>query len=347
MKTSIRSASPRLFALVALTSASLFTGCAMPVGGESELAELGENAQPVQNGEALPSALNGGVVQVKIEWAPGMKEAFSRIQRVNIDELPPYERCSGQVVSRDTILTAAHCFENVGYFQDTTGAYTGPGSRTAKVTIYHQNSDGTWEAVSGSKESITLRVPSPYFYYAQDGEPKLKDGYDMAFVQRATDWSNTGIADRTAIAIDTADRPDWLYLYGHGYHSDTSYDGQLRRGQMSRLTWYATEAGTYSHTVASAPFEGGAYSCAGDSGGPWKVPAQTTLVSGVQFGIHREGQGSGKCTETAARAVWTAPQKFWIELLIENGRGTCSTGTYSIRANNALTWKVTDTLTCW
>jgi hypothetical protein len=347
MNASTRSVSPTLVALIALTAAHLTIGCAMPVEGESEPAQVNENSQPVQNGEALPSELNGGVVQVKIEWAPGMKEAMSRIQRVNIDELPDFERCSGQVVSRDTILTAAHCFENMGYFQDTTGAYTAAGARTAKVTIFHQKPDLNWEAVSGSKESITRRVPSPFFTYAKDGKLTLKDGYDMAFVQRATDWSNMDIDDRTAIAIDPADRPDWLYLYGYGYHSDTAYDGQMRRGRMPRLTWYETEAGTYSKTVTSAPFEGGAYSCAGDSGGPWKGPAQTTLVSGVQFGIHRAGKGPGKCTETAALAVWTAPQKFWIELLIENGRGTCTTGTYSIRANNALTWKVTDTLTCW
>jgi hypothetical protein len=62
-----------------------------------------------------------------------------------------------------------------------------------------------------------------------------------------------------------------------------------------------------------------------------------------------EGKGIGKCTETAARSVWTAPNKAWLELLIEQGRGTCTTSSnaYSTKANNALVWKTVDTLTCW
>lgn len=344
-----RLVSSRIVAVIALASTFILASCAMPLEGEDEWSDASEKAQPIQNGEVWPTELNGGTVQVKIEWAPGMKEAMARIQRVNIDEMPDFERCSGQVVSRDTILTAAHCFESMGYIQDTTGAYTAYGPRPATVTIHHQEPNGNWEAVSNTKEAITLRIPSPYFIYAKSGDLKRKKGHDMAFLQRATDWSNVGSSDRTALAVDPADRPDWLYLYGHGYHSDTSYDGYLRRGRMSRLTWYETETGTYAKTIDNAPFEGGAYSCASDSGGPWKVPAQTTLVSGIQFGIHREGQGSGKCTETAARAVWTAPNKAWLELLIEQGRGTCTTSSnaYSTKANNALVWKTVDTLTCW
>lgn len=99
---------------------SLATGCAIEPLDEMGAAELGEEIvtrsaeQGIENGQLRPSQMNGGTVLVR---------AFGQVPREGLKE----EICSGQVISRNTILTAAHCFYSVGYF-----GMAGLGSRRSR-----------------------------------------------------------------------------------------------------------------------------------------------------------------------------------------------------------------------
>lgn len=305
---------------------------------QAELDPAASKEQAIENGELKPSVNNAGTVQVLIEIAPGQEDPRG--------ENPP-NRCSGQVVSRDSILLAAHCFYDMGYYVN--GWVE---SASAKVTVTHQESNGTWESLSGTKEAMKVYIPSSYYFYEIANTTvadKRKVGVDVAVVRRSSSWSNVVSTDVSAIARDQADQPPWLYLYGHGYHSDTQVDNQLRRGLLDTLTYYTDSSNDYYGSIKYTPVTGDPYSCSGDSGGPWKVPQSGTTVSGVQFGVHSQGitPADGRCTEDGSRAVMVPMMAPWIKGYVDGGAGACSNTTHYVRPSSSFSWLLVDTITCW
>jgi|GEM_PF-2207999 len=318
------------------------SACAMPLEeGQMDQAEFGpaeSKEQAIQNGQVYPTENNAGTVYLAIEWAPGQGDPRGE---------NPTQRCSGQVVSRDSILLAAHCFYDVGYYANGWAE-----SVWAKVSVLHQEPNGTWESLSGSKESMKVYIPSSYYFYevstASDAD-KRKVGIDVAVLRRSSNWSNTVSTDVTALASDQADQPSWLYLYGHGYYSDTQVDYKLRRGLFDTLTFYTDSANDYFGSIKYTAITDDPYSCTGDSGGPWKVPQFGTTVSGVQFGVHSQGinPADGRCTEDGSRAAMVPMTAQWIKGYVHGGAGACSNTSHYIRANPSMTWTIVDTITCW
>jgi len=310
-------------------------GCAMPLEeGHLDQAELEASAskeQSIQNGEVRPSEMSGGTVRITIEGALDPRgEPF------------PSEGCSGQVISRDSILLAAHCFFDSGYYIDGWQK-----SVTVKAYVQHQRPGAFWESLSSSEETMKVYVPSAYFLYENDDS--LKIGVDVAVLRRTGGWWNTRSTDVTALATDQADRPAALYLYGYGYYSDTQIDYRARRGLFDTLIYYPNNAFTYPGSIKYTPVAGDPYSCSGDSGGPWKV-LQTAgpTVSGVQFGVHSSGitAADGHCTEDGSRAAMVARNVQWIKARVEEGFGSCSDTVHTVRPPNRAS-KVVDTITCW
>lgn len=318
------------------------SGCGTPIDEEQlPQVELAHLEQAIENGEVYPSELNAGTVYVRIEWADGQKPT----PRDN--PVPDAQRCSGQVISRDTILLAAHCFYEFGYYADGWSS-----SVPVQASVLHQEPNGTWEWISGSDEWMTVNVPFPYVYYEKStlsDKHKLKIQYDVAVLRRSSNWDNTVSTDVTALATDRWDEPSWLYLYGHGYYSDTQVDYKLRRGFFQPLTFHNDSSNSYFGSIEYDPIAGSAYSCTGDSGGPWKVPQWGTTVSGVQFGVHSGGINSagGTCTEDGSRAAMVPRNTQWINGEVNAGAGSCSVTSHWIRANPSLSWTLVDTLTCW
>lgn len=311
---------------------SLATGCALEpldeVAGVDGELETRSAEQGIENGELRPSKMNGGTVLLRI-WGQVPNEGTK------------IEYCSGQVISRDSILTAAHCFYNVGYFGN---------SWVEKLAVEaypaHQNSDGSWRPLS-AVETFDVYVPQAYDQARRASLDNKRHGLDIAVLQRRKNLENTLQGDAASIATNTGSKPAYLWAYGHGYHTDSHFDGQLRRGKFLDLFYDRNSASSYFRTILAEPGPNDPHTCASDSGGPWKTDAfgSLTPTSGVIFGVNVWGKGSGECAEQQSRAAIVADHSSWIESRVRKGRGACAkptvaVGTYYGAMN-------VPTLRCW
>jgi hypothetical protein len=307
-------------------------GCAMDT---QDAVTMETRTQKIENGQLKPSVMNGGTVRI---WAYGPNG-----QAVG---------CSGQVVSRDTLLTAAHCFYDAGLY-----ANGWSDAISASVMVQHQEANGTWEYPTSIGETVTVHVKNLY-YSLRNANSTRQWGQDIAVVRRSTPFTSIGTQDVTALSTDTNDRPSFLYIYGHGYFADLfcdrgcnpASDGQLRRGYFAGLS-YTFSGGFFSDYFATILSDYGpndAHTCDGDSGGPWKtVAVGTNAVSGVQFGVHAMGNGVGECTEDSARSASVGYSSAWIKSKVELGAGSCSTTTHIVYTGNGNSHVTADTMVCW
>jgi V8-like Glu-specific endopeptidase len=307
-------------------------GCATDTG---EPIDLQAREQGIENGQLKPSLMNGGTVRI---WAYGANGEA--------------EGCSGQVISRDTLLTAAHCFYDVGIYDSGWSD-----AKSVSVMVQHQEANGNWEYPSAIGETVTVYVKSLYVSL-RDANSNRQWGQDVAVVRRSTPWTSIVSTDVTALSTDSNDRPSYLYVYGHGYFADIFCDrgcnpysdGQLRRGYFTGLS-YTFSGGFYSDYYATILSDYGpndAHTCAGDSGGPWKtVAVGDNQISGVQFGVHVMGNGVGECTEDSARSASVGYNASWIKSKVELGAGSCTNKTHTVYTGNGYSHVTADTIVCW
>jgi hypothetical protein len=310
-----------------LALSSILSGCVAPVEDGEDLGGIGE---PIENGELRPAALNGGTVRLQVRNAANTGWSY----------------CSGQVISRDSILTAAHCFYDGGWFDD------GWDNRiSVAIQATHQNANGSWENVTqngGTNEiTATVLVQEAYVDYREAGDT-LARGYDVAVVRAPNVLSNITSSDVAAIARLTSQRPEWTFAYGHGYYTDFDFDAQLRRGYLEDLTWYPTSGTSNYRTIVSDYGDADSHICSGDSGGPWKMQTDTATLSGVQFGVTTSGLGAGECREDFARAAMVAFHDTWLEARVEAGRGSCVIEDHAVLPHLD-DWEIVNisTLVCW
>lgn len=283
---------------VALVS---WLACGCAAGDGEQLYEVGQARQAVENGEVNPSIMNGGVVELTIG-------AMARDQQDNV--------CTAQVISRDTLLTAAHCFYDVSYYADGWQQAV-----PASIYVRHQNPDGSWENLTSNKENATVYVREEYDTLRASNSTQ-RWGADIAVVRLGRNWLNIQSSDVAALPRYHDEHPPGrLWLYGYGFHTDTQNDEHLRRGELHDLSWNSTSGFQWFRTVVSYYGDSDPHSCKGDSGGPWKTA--TMYYSGVQYGVHVRGHGSGYCTEDGARAAMVAHHDDWIEQKVETGAGSC------------------------
>src|SRR5688572_8874599 len=117
VKVHTGSALPAVLLLV-----SALGGCSAPVESGEDLAAAGE---PIEGGSIpVPATMNAGTVRLSIRRATGGAEVS----------------CSGQVISRNSILTAASCFYNQGWFE---GGWDN--NVAVPLRAQHHNPDWSWE----------------------------------------------------------------------------------------------------------------------------------------------------------------------------------------------------------
>lgn len=319
-------------------------GCAFVLGwplGCSAPPDDGEatanQTAALESTDVRPASMNGGTARIQL-WGPN-----------------GWQDCTGQVISRDSILTAAHCLYDAGLYAN---GFSSP--IWVWVNITHQESNGIWQSFSGA-EYVTGYVQQSYVTLAAAGDNK-KRRYDVAVLQRSSNWSSVVSSDVTALVRTTyGQKPEWLYAYGHGYYDDTYCsqggcnvydDNQLRRGLLQNFAWYGGTGDYYYRTVKSDYGNADPHICQGDSGGPWKTTSLGgTSVSGVQYGVTSFGGGTNsepECFEDYGQAVQVAYHISWIAERVADGNGSCSNTSHTIGPKLG-SWEVLNvsTKTCW
>jgi secreted trypsin-like serine protease len=252
-------------------------GCSGEMGSEQELEALSDIEQSIENGELYPKVSSNGVVLLYLQDTNGT-----------------YQTCSGQVLSRNTVLTAAHCFYLRGHTKE---------EQDVNVAVHHQKSDGKWESLQ-SDGGTTAELAKVYLQAAYLKSPTTVSANDIAIIKTAKNMSNIVQGDSAALLRDTTRTFRAGYAYGYGFKSDSASDGQLRRGEMKNLSFgtviTATAASTDPHL------------CGGDSGGSLKLGVEES-IDGIQFGINSYTVGNGACGESGSGYVNVAYHIDWIK----------------------------------
>ncbi len=209
---------------------------------------IAQSVRAIEDGSLHPSLMNGGTVRVTIydarnSWPPKF-----------------VEDCSGQVISRDSILTSAHCFLESDAYEDGLKK-----DSSVVVTVQHQNPDGSWERLhSSTYEVMDVYIRKEYIEaldeYEKWKDNPLKSGYDIAVLQRSSRFSNINSKDVAAIVRYTStSKPVQLSAYGHGLSSPTlsddtnpdipgTDDDQLRNAQLIDFSWHNSKS-NYPRTI--------------------------------------------------------------------------------------------------
>ena len=289
----------RIFAVTpGMFIAFALSGCTDDVGDEQKLSmdDVATTTQAVENGELDPF-MGEGVIQLYI-WN-GSNWGY----------------CSGQVIARDTVLTAGHCFWNNGFHATDQDVY---------VAIY-DDADANLTP-DGSNPWVLAEVFMRQAFIDGRNAGNATRGEDVAVVRTPNNMSNVSSSDAAALARYTSERPDWLFLFGYGYYTDTNWDKQLRSGAMDDPTW-----STANKTITTDYGTSDPHACMYDSGGPYKHQTfEFMSFSGVQFAVQSGAGGSAYCYEDQAVGAMVAYHDTWIEDLVNDGAGACSYETYTM-----------------
>ncbi len=252
--------------LLAVVAAS---GCFAEVVDESELEELEELEEVAVTEQAI---LNGS-------WVAGHRGVVLMYNSEG-------ERCTGVLIDRRHMLTAAHCTDLPGT-RSSTGVthggvwYFDPAGNPRWITFdedFDTFAVGTWDGLNNAN--------------AVDRQD------DLAIIRRRSDWgANTGhrtlgSQDFQRIWLGSIRTVDKNTLYGAGAnHTNGSGGGMLRSMGIDingSRTYYFWDIGRTRRT------------CTGDSGGPYLDWVNGTEVV---LGIHvtSERDGGNACAENGGR----------------------------------------------
>ena len=197
--------------------------------------------------------------------------------------------CSGVVVARDIVLTAAHCVGLAG------------------ETRVHFRGDG------GEPVLLSVAAVATHPQYRANAARTRERSIDLALVRSATPLParfHPAPLD-AGRAISVGDR---FRIAGFGVTRERvgPSAGVLRAGTLAAraplsaiLLW------------AEDPERGGFGACEGDSGGPVFTEAGDTVVALVDWAEGANGKGCGKLTQGAL----VAPQRGWIDAVSRGWSG--------------------------
>jgi secreted trypsin-like serine protease len=174
--------------------------------------------------------------------------------------------CTGTVIAKNSILTAAHCFQE--------GA-------AVKVTV----SSGTGSNVVGFSKKVVIHPQASF------NNPRELFQNDVAVITTEKDLP---LASLPLIVSQSPAKGDIISIFGYGQGVVATIEqgitsiGRLRSGQMK-----ITDV-TNTHILSQFPADRGSNTCFGDSGGP--AIAQVNTNGGVVTGI--VGTVSGGTSET-------------------------------------------------
>jgi Trypsin len=190
--------------------------------------------------------------------------------------------CSGVLIDRRIVLTAAHC---VGSLQ------------TTKV---YANRDG-------HREFAAVVAIAMHPLYRPKAPVSRERSIDLALLRldrRLQDYTPIALPDNGSVALGTRVQ---IAGFGIAREGDGRSGGVLRSGQLvvrapasSILLWLAD------------PEQRGTGACAGDSGGPILVGQALTAITNWA-----EGAGTAHCG-TLTQAALLAPQRRWLEDILRS-----------------------------
>jgi V8-like Glu-specific endopeptidase len=260
----------------------------------------------LENGTLTPSKNSDGVALLYIWTTSGT-----------------WGKCTGQLIARNAFLTAGHCFYNSGHTST---------SQTVYIDAYHQHSNGTWENLTASGgntyRAFTVSMKQDFIDIKDGGN--FAPGEDVAVARSSSDLINVTSSDAAAIHRSSTREMSGGWAYGHGYHTDSSYDGQLRVGYMHNPD--------YSGKVITVDYgESDAHTCFGDSGGPLKLGTEMSVNDGILYGVIALDNGTGNCKENWAQFTNVGFHDTWIKSKLASG--ACTNKTY--------TQGGVETILCW
>jgi V8-like Glu-specific endopeptidase len=255
------------WAIVAVLALGL-PACGAPLPEEVSDEQVGAQTSEIRNGTLYDgSNIWRGVVKLEF-WTPKSG----------------WWTCSGQVVSQQTILTAAHCI--------------------AKLTHpFDSNPGGLWvmasRPISGGWQTVMPMTFTTVRYNPAFDSVSARYDVGVVIAPSVQPLQNVTSADAALLAKST---PNVIMdALGFGYFGDgaAEFDGKGRSTELR-----PTYSSVNHEYVYDAPTPNSPEMCHSDSGGP--------LKDGFQYGILSRGSGDGKC-RTNARWATTKDNMSWLK----------------------------------
>lgn len=241
-------------------------------------------SQELKNAPVLPQgAPLDGVVLIRMN-AP--------VEPANEDRV---KHCTGQIISPNTVLTAAHCLRDSGFTGDA-GQW--------KVTIWKYVGVNNWQSISGGWIDADVHL--------HPGSSTMLSR-DVALIRHPSGWSNVTAEDSAVImrhksSVLTA----WVAGFGLYASSPTAMDYQLRAGEVSLTTNNANSQYFYTASGSMPQI------CSGDSGGPLK---KSLMGWGLVYGVVSGTQGGDEYCGT----IGFFPTTYYNWKWIRDTMGSCAT----------------------
>jgi Trypsin len=276
-------------AWLAAAVALLSTSCMTAVGEEPGDESFGTEASELKNGTAFNgTGISRGAVAIRF-WSPLWNE---------------WQVCSGQVVSKRTILTAAHCVIRAS---TTNAGFSG----TARVIVWRASTISSHHLVL-SETTVTARYNPSYDQHV--GSAAYDVGLFVSPVDLPTITSNdSGLLAKTTPSNVT------MHALGFGiYNEGAQFDDGIGRSGAITPT-YAPKALEYFFEATAAQPQ----ICKQDSGGPLKSTTSGLLQV---YGVASRHTGPGTYCRPVGHWATTADNMSWLR---GNISGNClETATY-------------------